>query len=188
MLGAALILLAAPVRAGDLCLVPSSANGRIITVDCATGSGFSPLYTGYADTIGLACVVNGCTPGITDCGCGMTGEFQWNISRSATDPYDTTGPLGGNVLYLWLSVCTVQGDGFWASEFALGGSLQVQAFLPRPGWTNYGTAGDLLMLNDGGCLPSSSPYLVGDIQLAVPVSVDRSVYPSRWGTVKARYR
>jgi hypothetical protein len=160
--------------AGELCLVPSAANGRNITVACG-GVGYSNEQRGYGTDGASSCWEASCL--------FHGGSFAWSISSSSTDPHENIGPLGGTAsLYLWLDCNNTGTLGMAAAEFGLSGSgLDVVAFTPMNGFLNAGTATELLIAV-GGC--PRGPLVAGRIDVEATVSVDGST----WGGIKGGYR
>ena len=170
--------------AADLCVTSSVSNNRNISVQCS-GTAVSNLYAGFGETVAEACTMDGCPNPGGDCGCGMAGPFQWWISRSATDPYDTVGPLATSQLYLWLTICSPNTD-WTAAEFGLAGSLQLESFLAVNGFQDFGSGSDVMINHSSGCL-SPGDYLVGTIQVQSAVPVPGGVDSGTWGHTKALY-
>lgn len=185
--GGLLLLSAASSSAQNLCITTSTANSRDISVECG-GTSIANLHEGYGETSAELCIFDGCPnppdPG-SDCGCGMSGSFEWYVSRSDTDPYDTTGSLSSNELYLWLEICGPT-NGWLAAEFGLSGTLNVQSFQPVGGFQDFGTGTDLMINNAAGCVTASTS-LVGILHLASAVPVPGDMEPSSWGRTKAFY-
>jgi hypothetical protein len=182
---AVIVLLAGPSLAADLCITGSAANSRNISVLCSSGTGISNLHAGFGETVAETCTMDGCPNPGGDCGCGMDGPFQWWISRSTTDPYDTLGPLTSNQLYLWLTICS-SNTGWAAAELGLAGSLQVESFLAMNGFQSFGSGSDIMVTHASGCL-ALGDYLVGTIQVQSAVPVPGGVDSGTWGHTKALY-
>jgi len=179
----AAILTALPSVAADLCLVPSS-NGLNVTADCLAGAVPTDAVGYSADSFpcqvgsGLnVCFVDSPTP----------PDFAWTISSSAVDALQNTGAIGPDAtdLYLWL-FCTA-GGGMSASEFALGGDLEVISFTPVNGALNAGTDTEL-RLAIGGCPQGPIPVGIITVQPQAAVGVDGIRTAAGWGHVKAGYR
>jgi hypothetical protein len=182
---AVLLSIAGATGAADLCVTTSDANDRNISVLCGSGTGIPNLYAGYGATTGEICTMDGCPNPGGDCGCGTAGPFQWYVSRSATDPYDTVGTLSSNELYLWLTVCSPN-TGWLAAEFGLDGTLSVQSFEPMNGFQSFGTGSDVMLSHASGCL-ALGDHLAGVIHLQSAVPVPGGVEAGSWGRTKAQY-
>lgn len=171
---------------GEVCIVPSQANGTNATVDCDTicltdcdsGPGrwvYDNAVTGYSTT-GAPCATDLC-PG--------DQIYGWSISASSTDPSVNSGalPVPLASLYLWFSCHT--NDGMSAAEFDLVTTGKDIVHLSTDflnGVLNAGTF-DRPLLAVGGC--PDSDFLAARLNMMVnPVSVEGT----SWGQVKSLYR
>ena len=178
----AALLAAGPADAGEVCLGPSSGNGRNVTVDCDF---INPVAWGNA-MVGFSEVWRPCSLEHCAFGYGIAIPYGWSISHSSTDPNWNTGALESPIdhLYLWLD-CSVL-DGMTAAEFAIettGDNLFHVATTPMGGVLNAGTF-DQPLFAVGGC-PQEN-FLVAELLMVVtdPVSVESE----SWADVKAMYR
>jgi hypothetical protein len=159
-------------RSEELCIVPSSANSRNATVMC-TPNVFSNGVVGY-NTDGLPCDTR------TGPDCTTAGRYVvWTLSSNPDDPFANSGPLDTPILYLWLA-CTLFDDPIQSAEFGLSGDLGVVGLVPLNGFSNSGTATELL-LSVPDC--PSGPLVAAEIQVASTVGIARNT----WGHIKALY-
>ena len=93
-----LVALSGAAGAGEVCIVPTAANGTNGTVDCDALSPtlWSNTVAGYR-TDGFASCFDNCFFG--------PGQYGWYISNSTADPGQITGALTPPLdeLYLWLN-------------------------------------------------------------------------------------
>jgi hypothetical protein len=95
-------------------------------------------------------------------------DTDWTVACGSTP----------SVLYVWAPGSIDARDALGA-EFALAGSLPVADFVPRNGWTNFGTATNVVM--NGPCV--SLPAVIGEVWIGEPVAVEGD----SWGRVKSIY-
>jgi hypothetical protein len=164
------------VTAAELCLVPSAANDRSITVVCG-GTAYDNAQLGYG-TDGQA----SCSDLSPLCWFTSSDPIGWAISASTTDPFDNTGPINESAsLYLWFA-CDNVGRGIAVVEFDLAATnMEVTGFTPMNGFLNAGTATELLLAVGGCPMPLT---LAGRIDVETTVGVDADT----WGRVKTGYR
>jgi hypothetical protein len=167
------MVLASAALAGEICMVPSAANNRSITVACG-GLGYWNDHKGFRTDATATC---------DDALC-FGGTFGWTISSSPADPLVNSGPLApGASLYLWLYCNGTPSSGMAAAEFDLAAvDLSIVGFTAMNGFQNFGTDVALLLLSPPGC-PSGS-VVAGRIDVETPVGVD----PLGWGRIKSFYR
>ncbi len=187
--------LTGPGAAGELCLVPSQANGWMICIECNSLDLYGLDYVGFRTGGGDPCTEGNRPPGWEPC--MWSNPFGWTISASSTDPHKNTAvgydgvsapdgesfPNGITELYLWY-YCgegIAMTYGLAAAEFDLGGTIPVLGFTPLNGFLNAGGATQL-QLSVGGC--PLGPVVAGIIHLEGPVTVQATT----WGSVKALYR
>jgi hypothetical protein len=170
-----LLGLAAPGAAGELCLLPSAANGVNVSFSCGDLYAYQNGWIGFRSGGGEPCW----SGGYGDC---FNETHGWTISGRPTDPlYNQTDlPLGTGQLYLWY-FCALDPHGFAAAEFDVGGTIAVHSFTPMNGFANAGDATHLL-LSVGGC--PMGPVLAGVFQVHDPIAVDSET----WGRMKSTYR
>ena len=170
--------LVSPGVAGELCLLPSAANGVNVSVNCVELRILPNEWIGYRSGGGNPCQYN---PGAF-CLFSQPDRFGWTISGSQTSPYENTAaaPGGTGQLYLWY-VCGSHPQGLASSEFDVGGTIAVHSFTPLNGFLNAGDATHLL-LAIGGC--PMGPILAGTFQVHDPVAVESET----WGMIKSMYR
>jgi hypothetical protein len=167
------LALASAGGAAEICLVPSAANNRNITVACG-GAGFDNDQIGYR--------THGAPTCRDDVFCSAFGTFGWTISASPTDPLVNTGSLTpGASLYLWLH-CDWTLRGMAAAEFDLAATgLTIVDLVPLNGFLNAGSDAQVLIVV-AGC-PSGS-VVAGRIDVETTVGVT----PVSWGRIKGAYR
>jgi hypothetical protein len=177
---AVFIARAAVAPAGELCLVPSAANNRNLTVACG-GTGYPNAQLGYGTDGEASC--NVATP--KDCEFFNAGDILWTVSASATDPWVNSGALPAqSSLYLWLN-CMNTPNGMAAAEFDLEGhGLEIVGLTPMNGFL-YGGGATKPVLAVAGCPGGSAlPVLAARIDVAASVGVERN----SWGRIKGTYR
>ncbi|GJM44202.1 MAG: hypothetical protein DHS20C21_10440 [Gemmatimonadota bacterium] len=178
------LLGAQDLAAENLCLGPSKL-GHNLTVDCDP---VSPIahengWVGFStDAQGTCETGNNCSPHRAGCFCSGF-DYTWSISSSATDPHVNQGALP-DTLYLWVHCAAF--DGVFAAEFGLQGTVGVMAFDPMNGFSNLGTAEDLLLLAPPTC-PTPN-LLVGRITVEASTSIARDPAMRTWGAAKSLYR
>ena len=167
------LLLAAPAYAAEICV--QSAESWCCHPNCDLPSFTAP--SGFR------------TDGPPSC--GAWGELR--ISSSSTDPSQSQGgletPLGS--LYLWAEA--TGGYGFSAAEVTVVGELPLFQFiaLHESVWLDpetpiFATTWTFGVGGFGtGCLQSSSPTLLAELQVITPTT---PVEPGSWGRVKALWR
>jgi hypothetical protein len=171
--------------AAQLCLDPEPRTGSNQSYDCS-GHPFPHDYIGYDSDGGVPCNTRLDVADECDLGIGLRDDdpplyYGYSISRSASDPFVNTGPLGETAtLYLWY-VCTKE-DGLSLAELSLSGSLIIVSFTPLNGFLNLGSATDLVLVGSG-C--PAGPVVAGEI---VVRSGGTPVRTSPWGRVKSLYR
>jgi hypothetical protein len=169
-----LFLLSTRAPAAELCIVPSAANNRNITLFCS-GIGYSNGAIGYRtdgipcnNLIGLSCTT-------------AQDDAVWTISASSQDPFVNSGALElPATLYLWLA-CTRFAEPVALAEFALDGDVEVVDLVPVNDFTNSGTLTELFLAVTGCPIP---PLVAAEITVSSTVGVARS----SWGQIKALYR
>ena len=168
--------LAFPGAAGELCLLPSAANGLNVSFACFDPIAYQNEWVGFRSDGGVPCHY------IYGGGCLGPNGFEWSISGSPTDPLENqaTAPVGQGQLYLWF-YCTSHVWGLATAEFDLGGTIAVHSFTPQNGFVNAGDATHLL-LSVGGC--PWGPVVAGIIHVHDPIAVDATT----WGRIKSTYR
>lgn len=175
---AALFPAAEVVAAAELCIVPTAADNRSITIVCGTGAGYPNDAIGYR-TDAPPCEAH---PDSAWIPCTSLGApYLWTISASDTDPYVNTGALPDPAtLYLWV-LCQPFPQGVEYAEFDLTGDLTVLNLVGRNGFTNTGTSTEL-RLSAPGC-PSSVA-----VAAEITVTGTTAVESPSWGRTKSEYR
>jgi hypothetical protein len=139
--------LAGAGAAGELCLVPSEANGFNVSVDCI-GVWLDNDWSGFRSGGGEPCASD---PDWITFACTAHGrEFCWTASRSAIDACENVSPwgIGTRPLYFWY-YCTDVVQGFASAGVDLAGSISVFGFTPMNGFVNAGDEIHLLLSVDG---------------------------------------
>jgi hypothetical protein len=175
----AVLFFAGSATASELCFEADSLHGNV-TMDCFQIPTVWPnAWTGYSST-GPPCHSDGWTA-LDACGNSEAPyPYAWTISASPTDPDQNTS-LGEAPASLYLWFRCLRSTGAAAAAFDVQGDVAVAAFAPGSGWTNYGTATQLLLAH-APCV-EQTPTLVGTF------SIESTAVDSQgWGRLKAPYR
>jgi hypothetical protein len=163
----AVVLLALPAAAGEICVDPQS-----YYLPCPPGDVLFLFPSTGFNTSGEPCTVE------------SEGWLRILVSSSATDPHVNAGDPDGFRLYLWMIpnfASASAGYGFGHVTLWFQDTLGIANYLP---YSEQGWNPDNLSLSFGGCEPEDNPpSLLGEFWV-LPTPVEQTSF----GEVKSAYR